>query len=155
MGEFTTTVAPARLFQAFCIDNHNFFPKVVPQFVKSVEVVHGDPTSAGCIKQFNFPEGYPFKYVKDRVEEIDSSKYYVKYTSFEGDVLRDTLECTVFEITFEPSGTGSHYKNIAHFHTKEDNHVMTEENIAGGKENIAKMFKAVEEYLIANPQVYA
>lgn len=37
--------------------------------------------------------GAPFKYVKNRVDEIDCSKFYVKYTSFEGDVLRDTLEC--------------------------------------------------------------
>lgn len=43
---------------------------------------------------------------------------------------------------------------LAHFHTKGDN-VVTEEHVAHGKDNIMKIFKNVEEYLIANSQVYA
>ncbi|XP_010669897.2 LOW QUALITY PROTEIN: major allergen Mal d 1-like [Beta vulgaris subsp. vulgaris] len=155
MGEFTSQVAPARLFQALCIDNHNLLPKVAPE-IKNVEIIQGDSTSIGCIKKINFAEGAPFKYVKNRVDEIDCSKFYVKYTSFEGDVLRDTwsVQTAVYEHKFETSSTGTHYKMLAHFHTKGDN-VVTEEHVAHGKDNIMKIFKNVEEYLIANSQVYA
>ena len=154
MAEITSPVAPARLFNAFCIDSHNMFPKVLSEFVKSVEFVKGDSTVAGCIKQFNFADGAPYKYVKDRVEEIDTNKFYIKYTSIEGDVLRDHLECAVYEHTYEPSGAGTQYKMVGHYHTKGDQ-VVTEDDIAKGKENIKKMFKIVEDYLVANPQVYA
>jgi len=42
---------------------------------------------------------------------------------------------------------------VAHYHTKGD--VVNEEEITAAKESIKKMFKAVEDYLLANPQVYA
>ncbi|XP_021770793.1 pathogenesis-related protein STH-21-like [Chenopodium quinoa] len=155
MAELTSPVAPARLFNAFCIDNHNLLPKVVPEFVKSIEFVKGDSTTVGCIKKISFPEGAPFKYVKDRVDEIDTTNFFIKYTSIEGDVLRDTLECAVYEHKYEPSGTGTNYKMVAHYHTKGDNQVMTDEEITMGKEHIKKIFKTVEEHLIANPQLYA
>uniref|UniRef100_A0A803NEJ7 Uncharacterized protein n=1 Tax=Chenopodium quinoa TaxID=63459 RepID=A0A803NEJ7_CHEQI len=41
LAEFDSVVAPNRLFQAMSIDSHNFLPKVVPHFVKSVEFVEG------------------------------------------------------------------------------------------------------------------
>ncbi|KAL9239044.1 hypothetical protein vseg_013399 [Gypsophila vaccaria] len=154
MADIETPVSPARLFKALTTDNHNLMPKVVPEFVKSIDVLHGDPSSVGCIKQINLPEGRPYKYLKNRIDEIDESKYYIKYTTFEGDVLGDALECAVYETTYEAVGDGTHYKVVGHYHTKGD-HVKTQEEISIGQDAVTKMFKAVEAYLIANPQVYA
>lgn len=154
LADFTSPVAPARLFQAFCIDNHNFLPKVVPHFVKSMELVEGESTAVGCVKQINFPDEAPFKYVKNRVDEIDTSKLYLKYTSIAGDVFPDIVESAVYENKYEPSGAGTHYTMVAHYHLKGDS-VMKEGEVESAKEGILKMFKAVEEHLIANPQVYA
>lgn len=92
--------------------------------------------------------------MKSRVDEIDFNNLYLKFTNFEGDVLPDDLECAVYENKFEPSGTGCNYKLIAHYHTKGD-YLMKEEDIAIAKESIEKMFKSMEEYLIANPQLCA
>ncbi|KNA08232.1 hypothetical protein SOVF_164430, partial [Spinacia oleracea] len=148
------TVAAARLFQALSIDTHNFLPKVVPQFVKSVEFVEGDSTTVGCVKLINFPDEAPYKYVKTRVDEIDLSNLYLKYTSIEGDIFPDTLECAVYENKYEASDSGTHYKMVAHYHMKGDN-VMDDEDIQSAKQGIQMMFKAVEDHLIANPQLYA
>ncbi|XP_048501396.1 uncharacterized protein LOC125497762 [Beta vulgaris subsp. vulgaris] len=51
----TRAIAPARLFKALCIGNHNLFSKVVPHIIKSIHV-EGDVYVVGRIKQFNFAE---------------------------------------------------------------------------------------------------
>lgn len=53
----TSPVAPARLFKALCLDNQNLIPKVLPS-IKSIEFVEGDTTAVGCVKQYNFAEGW-------------------------------------------------------------------------------------------------
>ncbi|XP_021763232.1 major allergen Pru ar 1-like [Chenopodium quinoa] len=154
LAEFDSVVAPNRLFQAMSIDSHNFLPKVVPHFVKSVEFVEGDSTTVGCVKNINFPDEAPYRYVKTRVDEIDCTNFYLKYTSIEGDIFPDTLECAVYENKYDASSTGTHYKMVAHYHMKGDN-VMDDEEIESAKQGIQMMFKAIEDHLIANPQVYA
>ncbi|KAK9726398.1 hypothetical protein RND81_05G212500 [Saponaria officinalis] len=154
VADYTSPIAPSRLFQALCIDTHNFLPKAVPEFVKSVDVIQGEPGSVGCITQINLPEGRPFKYAKNRVDEIDAGKFYNKYTTIEGDVLGDNKECVVYEAKFEPTGNGCHYTMVVHYHTKGD-YVVKEDDIAAGKQNRKKMFNTVEEYLTANPDLYA
>ncbi|KAL2945302.1 Pathogenesis-related protein STH-21 [Bienertia sinuspersici] len=154
LANITSSVAPTRLFQALSIDTHNFLPKVVPHFVKSVEFVEGDSTTVGCIKLINFPDEAPYKYVKTRVDEIDYNNCYLKYSSIEGDIFPDTLEFAVYENKYEPSGNGTHYNMVAHYHMKGDNS-MDDEDIQAAKQGIQMMFKAVEDYLIANPQLYA
>ncbi|TQE00326.1 hypothetical protein C1H46_014053 [Malus baccata] len=54
--EFTSPVAADRLFKALIIDSHNLIPKLMPQAIKSIEIIHGDG-GAGSIKQINFAEG--------------------------------------------------------------------------------------------------
>lgn len=153
MADIISPITPSRLFQALSIDNHNF-AKNLPKFVKSIEFVHGESTTVGCIKQVNLPDGSPVKYVKNRVDEIDFDKHYVKYTSFEGDVLGDTLECVIYENKFEASGSGCHYTMVGHYHTK-GNAVIKEEEINEGRESIKQLFQAVDEFLLANPELYA
>ncbi|KAL9228224.1 hypothetical protein vseg_003829 [Gypsophila vaccaria] len=154
LADISSSIAPARLFQAFGIDAHNFMPKAVPDFVKSVDLIQCQPGIIGSIRQINFPEGRPFKYAKNRIDEIDAAKFYSKYTTIEGDVLGDNKECAVYEVKFEPKGDGCHYTMVAHYHTKGD-YVVKEEDIAAAKQNIQKMFNAVEAYLAANPELYA
>ncbi|KAK9726363.1 hypothetical protein RND81_05G209200 [Saponaria officinalis] len=133
MADYTSSVAPARLFQ---------------------DLVQGDSSSAGSIKQLNFPEGRPFKYAKNRVDEIDAGKFYCKYTTIEGGVVGDNIEKAVYETKFEPTNDGCPYTTVVHFHSKGE-FVVTEEDVAAAKPNIKNMFNAAEEYLNANPQLYA
>ncbi|KAK9726386.1 hypothetical protein RND81_05G211300 [Saponaria officinalis] len=154
MADYTSSVAPARLFQGYCINTHNFLPKAMPGFIKSVDLVQGDSSSAGSIKRLNFPEGRPFKYAKNRVYEIDAGKFYCKYTTIEGGVVGDNIEKAVYETKFEPTSDGCPYTMVVHFHSKGE-FVVTEEDVAAAKQNIKNMFNEAEEYLNANPQLYA
>ncbi|KAK9726389.1 hypothetical protein RND81_05G211600 [Saponaria officinalis] len=154
MADYASSVAPARLFQGYCIDTHNFLPKSMPDYIISVDLVQGDSNSVGSIKQLNFPEGRPFKYAKNRVDEIDAGKFYCKYTTIEGGVVRDNIEKAVYETKFEPKSDGCRYTMVVHFHT-EGEFVVKEEDVVAAKQNIKNMFNAAEEYLNANPQLYA
>lgn len=92
--------------------------------------------------------------MKTRVDELDVDKYYVKYTNFEGDVLGNELECIVYESNIESTGSGSHYKMMGYFHTRGDI-VCTDSDTKMGIQGMLMSYKAIEEYLCNNPQVYA
>lgn len=42
--------------KASILDSHNLIPKLMPQSIKSIELIQGDG-GAGSIKQINFVEG--------------------------------------------------------------------------------------------------
>lgn len=92
--------------------------------------------------------------MKTKINELDVDKYYAKYTNFEGDVLDNVLECVVYESSIESTGLGSHYKLVGHFHTKGDV-VYTLEDAKMGLQSMQVSYKAVEEYLSNNPEIYA
>lgn len=54
--EFTSTVAPARMFKAAVLDSHNLEPKVLPDVISSAGLIHGDG-GVGSVKQYKFTEG--------------------------------------------------------------------------------------------------
>lgn len=62
MGVFTyemeipTTISPSRIFTAFVLEFDTLFPKVVPQAIKSIELLEGDG-GPGSIKKVTFGEG--------------------------------------------------------------------------------------------------
>uniref|UniRef100_A0A2N9HAW1 Bet v I/Major latex protein domain-containing protein n=1 Tax=Fagus sylvatica TaxID=28930 RepID=A0A2N9HAW1_FAGSY len=131
-AETTTVITPARLFKAFVLDADNLIPKVAPQAIKS--------------SQFN--------YVKHRIDEIDNANFTYAYTLIEGDAISETLEKIAYEIKLvaSPDG-GSILKSTSKYHTKGD-HEIKEDQIKAGKEKASGLFKAVEAYLLANPDAY-
>lgn len=151
--EFTTPVPPSRMFKALILDSHNLIPKLMPQAIKSIEYIHGDG-GPGSIKQTNLAEGAHYKYLKHKIDELDPVNHICKYTLIEGDVLGDTLEWISYEVKFEPAGGGSVCKMTSHYHTKGDIE-LKEEEIRAGKDKAMGMYKVVEDYLVANPHVYA
>lgn len=54
--EHTSPVAPSRIFRASIVDSHNLIPKLLPQVIKSMDIIEGDG-GAGSIKQITFTEG--------------------------------------------------------------------------------------------------
>ena len=52
----TSVIPPARLFKAFALDADNLIPKVVPQAIKSTEIIEGNG-GPGTIKKITFGEG--------------------------------------------------------------------------------------------------
>jgi hypothetical protein len=92
--------------------------------------------------------------VKHRIDEIDNGNFTYAYTLIEGDAISETLEKIAYEIKLvaSPDG-GSILKSTSKYHTKGD-HEIKEDQIKAGKEKAGGLFKAVEGYLLANPDAY-
>ncbi|KAL7081298.1 hypothetical protein ACP275_14G030800 [Erythranthe tilingii] len=151
--EVKAKASPSRMFKALVTESHDIVPKITTS-IESIVTVEGEGVTPGCIMQTNFPEGAHFKYVKHRIDAIDTENYVCKYTLVEGDVLGDKLEKICYEIKFEASDEGCNIKVTSEYHTKGD-FVINDDEIKAGKEQALGLYKACEDYLIANPHVCA
>ncbi|XP_024024064.1 major allergen Pru av 1-like [Morus notabilis] len=148
--EFTSTVAPARLFKAAVLDADNLFPKIAPDAAKSAENIEGNG-GPGTIKKITFPDG---KYVKQKLDAIDHDNYSYSHSIIEGDVLSADIEKISHETKFVAApGGGSVIKVTTTFHTV-GSAPVDEAKAKEGKEKAAGLFKLVEGYLEANPSAY-
>lgn len=92
--------------------------------------------------------------MKQHVEALDKDNYVYKYSVIEGDVLQDAVEKVSYEVQFLPSADGgSICKNKSTYYPKGDAKI-NEDEIKAGKDKAGLIFKAVEGYLIANPDLY-
>lgn len=54
--EFTSPISAPRLFKALILDADNLLPKIVPQAIKSIEILDGNG-GPGTIKKLTFGDG--------------------------------------------------------------------------------------------------
>ncbi|XP_048129321.1 major strawberry allergen Fra a 1-3-like [Rhodamnia argentea] len=152
--EITSSVAPSRMFKALVLESHNVLPKIVPKGIKSVEFIEGDG-GVSNIKKTNFAESNsPIKYTTHKVEALDADSLYYKYTMIESDIKFDKIDFVVEEVKFFAAGSGSVCKVTSEYHVKEGCE-LKEEEIKKGKDKAMGLYKAVEEYLVANPDDWA
>ncbi|CAH1426377.1 unnamed protein product [Lactuca virosa] len=57
------------------MNSATIFPKVCSGLYKNVEVLEGDGQSVGTVRVIHFAEESPVKTVKERIEEVDETKY--------------------------------------------------------------------------------
>ena len=99
--------------------------------------------------------GSEFKYMKHKIDVLDEATMTYSYTLIEGDLLMDKLEKVTYETKMEASEDGgTKGKNGSTYYTKPGVEIK-EEEIKAGKEKAAGLLKAVEAYLLANPEIYA
>lgn len=55
-SEATSALPPAKLFKAFVLDTDTLLPKILPQAIKSSEIIEGDG-GPGSIRKISFAEG--------------------------------------------------------------------------------------------------
>ncbi|XP_030515050.1 major strawberry allergen Fra a 1-3-like [Rhodamnia argentea] len=151
--EFTSVVAPSRMFKALVLDSHNIIPKIVPGGIKSVEFIEGDG-GVGSIKQTNFGQSAHIKYTKHKIDALDVENFYCKYTLIESDVQFDKIDFIVYEVKFTSADGGCVCKMSSDYHVKEGAE-LKEDDIKQGKDRAMGLFKIVEEYLLADPTVCA
>ncbi|XP_022760628.1 major allergen Pru av 1-like [Durio zibethinus] len=152
-SEVVTTIPPAKMFKACILDGDKLIPKVVPHAFKSVEYIEGNG-EPGSIKKVTFGEGSQFNYVKQKIEALDKENFVYSYSIIEGDALMNTLEKITYETKLESSAAGgSICKTTSKYYTIDDFEIK-EEGIKAGKEKASGMFKAIEAYLLANPDAY-
>ncbi|KAH7842366.1 hypothetical protein Vadar_004472 [Vaccinium darrowii] len=147
--EVTSAIPPAKLYKAFFLEGDTLIPKVLPQAIKSVETLEGNG-GPGTIKLTTFGEGSQHKCVKQKIDAVDKVNLTYSYSIIEGEAL-DGFESISYhtKIVASPEG-GSIFKTRSIYVPKCDNKV-TEEEIKAGKEKASAIFKAVEAYLLANP----
>ncbi|KAI3459447.1 hypothetical protein Pfo_016110 [Paulownia fortunei] len=151
--EYTSPVPPSRIFKASIVDSHNLIPKLMPQAIKSIEIIEGDG-GAGSIKQINFAEGSPLKFVKYRVDELNEKTFSYGYTLIEGDSLVDKLEKITYDVKFEQTADGGSISKVTSKYFTVGDFTLKEEEVKAGKERVLAMYKAVEAFLIQNPDAY-
>ncbi|XP_021725073.1 uncharacterized protein LOC110692377 [Chenopodium quinoa] len=154
IADYTSPAERHRLFAAHFLDDLNFLPKYLPKSFETIQYLVGDSTTVGSVKLIKFPKGHPFNYMKNKVDEIDSDNFYIKYSTIEGDILGDKWDHIEYEVKIEPSITGSHFKMTGHFHPKKD--VMpTEKDVKYGQEELKNIHKVAQEFLFLYPHLYA
>ncbi|KAK3444448.1 hypothetical protein EUGRSUZ_A00150 [Eucalyptus grandis] len=144
--DFPSPIPQAKMFKAAILDADNLLPKVLPQAVKSVEVLEGDG-GPGTIKLMTFAEGNPYKTAKHKVEVLDKENFTYCYSIIEGEMLGTTFEKITHEVKINalPLG-GSMLKCTDSYFTAEE--------INTWKEKVSAMYEAIEDYLLANPDAY-
>ncbi|KAL8491120.1 hypothetical protein ACS0TY_022955 [Phlomoides rotata] len=152
--ELKLKVSGSRLFKALVTESHEVLPKATSS-IHSIEIIEGQghAVGPGCVYKTNFPEGGKFKYVKNRIDEVDLENCVCKFTTFEGDALGEKLEKICYEMKIEKTEDGGCVLKVkTDYHTKGDIE-LNDEEIKVGKEQPEVLYKACEEYLLANPHV--
>ncbi|TKY72553.1 Pathogenesis-related protein STH-2 [Spatholobus suberectus] len=152
--DYSSPVAPSRMFKALITDSRTLLPKLLPQFIKEVKVIQGDG-EAGSIEQVNFAEACPFKYLKHRIDEVDNDNLVCKYTMIEGDALGDKLESIAYEVKFDATSDGGCLCKMTSKYNVIGAYEVKEEELKEGRESSVGICKVVEAFLLENPQVYA
>ncbi|WCJ23361.1 Major strawberry allergen Fra a 1-A [Euphorbia peplus] len=143
---------PSRIFKAVVYKLTDLLTTVMPEVIESVDVIQGNG-GVGTIRQVNFGADFPFKYVKERVDAIDEEKLTYTYTVIEGDVLKGVEKVqndVVFKAT--PDGLGTIMTNQGHYFPIGDFQINKDEVNSNNEKSLA-LFKAIEAYLLANPDV--
>ncbi|XP_048129318.1 major strawberry allergen Fra a 1-3-like [Rhodamnia argentea] len=155
--EFTSAVAPSRMFKALVLDSHNILPKIVPEGIKSVKFVEGDG-GVGSIKQTNFGESAHIRYRMHKIGALDVENLYCKYTLIESDIKFDKIDCIVDEVKFTSANGGCVCKMTSDYHVKEGAKLkaeLKEVDMKPGKDIAMGLLKSFKEYLLANPDICA
>ncbi|KAM0954470.1 putative Bet v I/Major latex protein [Dioscorea sansibarensis] len=151
--EIETSIPANRLFKAAILEWHNLAPKIVPEHIKGIDLLHGDG-SAGSIRQINFTPVLPFPYVKERLDSIDLNNFDVKLTTIEGGDVGTKLESLSAHLKFTPTSNGGSICKVTTTY-KILPGVKPSDEEAKAKEGITKSIKATEAYLLAHPTVCA
>ncbi|KAL0315005.1 UNVERIFIED_CONTAM: Major strawberry allergen Fra a 1-3 [Sesamum calycinum] len=65
--EIPSSIPAAKMFKAVVLDADTLIPKIMPQAIKSIEILEGDG-GVGTVKIIHFSEGSPYKSAKHRVD---------------------------------------------------------------------------------------
>ncbi|CAL1413151.1 unnamed protein product [Linum trigynum] len=151
---YTSPIPPSRMFKALILDSSNLIPKLLPDFIASIDVIRDhDEDPPRTIEQVNFTPGANMKCVRNRIDELDEANLLCKYTMIEGEPLGEKIESISYEVKFEGDGEGcacvvtSHYNAVGEYGIEEG-------EIEEGREKAMGIFRVVESYLLENPHLY-
>lgn len=86
---------------------------------------------------------------------LDAENFFCKYMVLESDIKFDKIDCVIYDVKIVPSDNGGCVcKMTCEYHSK-DGVELDGDDIKLGKDKAIALFKSVEEYLLANPDVCA
>lgn len=153
--EYVSQVDTKRLWNAMVKDAHNLYPKALHEFhISSVTVLRGDG-GVGTVRQLNYtPANKDFSYVKERLDLIDEENMVHKYAVIEGGSMGKKLSALNFELKFVHKEEGGCLLTwICNYETLPGSSVG-EARAEEIKKLDDAMFKAIEQYLVFNPDLY-
>ncbi|KAE8712360.1 Major allergen Pru ar 1 [Hibiscus syriacus] len=135
--EVSSPLPTGKAFKSFVLESDTLFPKAAPFAIKGVEYLEGN--------------GGPGSVRKEKIDDIDQDNLSYTYTVIESDLFKNIIEKISYETKFAvaPNG-GTTVKVTTHFYSVGDIEIK-EEAVKDSLEKRARVFKAVEEYLLANP----
>ncbi|BBG93138.1 MLP-like protein 423 [Prunus dulcis] len=113
-------VTPERMFKALVLDAHNICPKLMFSSIKSIDFVEGEG-EVGTIKQINFTEASPMRYVKHRIDALDKEALSCTYTFIETNAensLLEKLEYITYDVKFEDMAEEDAYPKMIYISKK-------------------------------------
>ncbi|KAL4273925.1 hypothetical protein GQ457_13G024220 [Hibiscus cannabinus] len=148
--EVTSTLPTARVFKAYVLESDTIFPKAVPHAIKGVDYLQGTG-APGSIRMVSFVPGLGIEYLKEKVDAVDPDNLSYTYTVIESEVFKNMIEKISYETKFSEAPNGGTIVNVTtKFYSVGDVEIK-EEAIKDSLQNRSQIFKAVEEYLLANP----
>ncbi|KAJ6904268.1 major allergen Pru ar 1-like [Populus alba x Populus x berolinensis] len=149
-NDFSVAVPPAKLFKVYCLETDTLIPKILPQSIKSSEIIEGNG-GPGTIRKVTFVEGKGLTYVKQKIETIDEENFAYSFSLIESNVWMEGVEKVIFEHTFVPTPEGgSICKRTSKYYIKDGAEIKEDQIKKDGKKTEG-LFKAVEAYFLANP----
>ncbi|XP_020589409.1 LOW QUALITY PROTEIN: glutamate receptor 2.3-like [Phalaenopsis equestris] len=143
--------------QAIAFDAYNLVPKVVPDFVSSIELSKGDG-GLGTVLKLNFTKAMKkFRFTKEKIEVLDPEKHVIKYTIIEGGHVGLKLKSysISIEVRLEAVNNSEALVKLNLEYDTIENTPLSVEEEEGIMKDIVLMLKAIEGYLIENPTSYA
>ncbi|XP_020589709.1 pathogenesis-related protein 1-like [Phalaenopsis equestris] len=154
-GEHLFPVSIDRAWKAIACEGYNLVPKLLPDFISSIELTEGDG-GLGTLLKLNFTEAVEkFRITEEKIEVFDPEKHVIKYTIFEGGYIGLKLKSYSLEAKFEEVNSSEALVKLnLEYDTIENTPLSAEEEEEIMKDYVL-MLKAVEGYLIENPTSYA
>ncbi|XP_051126228.1 major strawberry allergen Fra a 1-3-like [Andrographis paniculata] len=158
--EINMAVPAHRVWKGIVLDSENIIREIMPEAIKSIQVLEGDGRGVGTIQIVHFGEVSPMKTSKQRIDVIDEENYIFQYTVLEiedFDGLVDSVKKVIkIEPGSHPEGRSTVYKYTNTYYTKgEQHHSAIKDRIKDiAKKSETAFFKAAENYLLSHPDKY-
>ncbi|WCJ23415.1 Major pollen allergen Bet v 1-A [Euphorbia peplus] len=148
--DIITAVPAATMFKVFVLESDKYIPKIIPQI--TIEVLQGSG-GPGTIKKTTFAaEGSEVKYIKTRIESTDKDSFKHSYSVIGGEPWMETLEKITSEFEMV-SLEGETIVKIKTMYYPKENSEVDEDIIMAGADKVMDIFKAIEAYILANPDL--
>ncbi|KAI0529564.1 hypothetical protein KFK09_002116 [Dendrobium nobile] len=158
-GSFTrenvAKISLDRVWKAGVLDAHNLIPKLLSDFISSVELLEGEG-GLGTVKKTNFTEAVKeFRFVTDKIELLDTENHIVKQSVIDGGLIGQRLKSYSFEMKFEVVNSSETLGKITLEYDTIDDTPLSDEEQEEIMKGLFLIIKAIEGYLIENPTSYA